>query len=393
MMMKRVSRTMPQSQTLSAVHIDMVRGIAAILVMINHVRIAVIKDTHLVPNLQVWQKSLYFLTSLGPESVIVFFALSGYLVGSSVIQSIKDRRFSTLRYFIARFSRIYTVLIPSLLIGAALDFIGLKYFSHALIYSIKDYNPMFQELVASALNYHTFYCNALNLQEMYCHTFGSNRPLWSLSSEWWYYMLFPVILIGISPHRNLVARILSLILATAILANLNSRSLFLFPIWVMGSIIPFIPPVKFRGAVFAGAVIGLVALLAACSLNIFKAYLEYFSSYGIGLAVGLVIYLAASDHRNAHQGIYTMISRYTSNVSYTLYATHMPLVTLLTAIYLGTSERLWPNAHGIAVTICFCLIVMIYATTMWYMIERNTPAVRQFLTSTTARWSLAARAT
>ena len=65
--------------------LDLLRAAAALLVMIGHVRNLFFTDYSQVVNCNWLIKSIYFLTGLGHESVIIFFVLSGLLVGGKVV--------------------------------------------------------------------------------------------------------------------------------------------------------------------------------------------------------------------------------------------------------------------------------------------------------------------
>src|SRR4051794_19001339 len=107
----------PSSDSLASVHLDSIRGIAAVLVVIGHARRLLLHDLNELPNRSMAMKALYFITSLGTPAVLIFFGLSGFLVGSSVIRAFQTGRWSWGRYAAARISRIHTVLIPAVLIG------------------------------------------------------------------------------------------------------------------------------------------------------------------------------------------------------------------------------------------------------------------------------------
>jgi peptidoglycan/LPS O-acetylase OafA/YrhL len=63
----------------------------------------------------------YLITGLGHQWVIVFFVLSGYLVGGSVLRSVAVNHWSWRVYLLNRLTRLYAVLIPALVFGGLLD--------------------------------------------------------------------------------------------------------------------------------------------------------------------------------------------------------------------------------------------------------------------------------
>jgi len=112
------------------------RWFAALLVLICHARHIVMVDFKDVQDKDLLAKGFYFVTSLGHEAVVLFFIVSGLLVGALTLD--KWRTYSApgmADYFVHRLSRIYIVLIPALLVGSALDYIGSTHFDAAQLYT------------------------------------------------------------------------------------------------------------------------------------------------------------------------------------------------------------------------------------------------------------------
>ncbi len=157
-----------------SLYLDILRVIAAQLVVIGH-------------------SLAFFYTGskyhfIQEASVLVFFILSGLVISYSVkIKHFRDNNYNFKEFFIERFSRIYSGLIPSLIFILLIDLIHIYYFSF-------PYNPKYDFDVLS------FFGNLFMLQNYpYLHNivtigpFGSGRPLWSLSIEWWFYMAYGII--------------------------------------------------------------------------------------------------------------------------------------------------------------------------------------------------------
>ena len=58
-------------------------------------------------------KAFYFVSNYGHTAVIVFFLLSGYFVGGSVLRQVEAGTWSWQRYLTERMSRLWIVLIPA----------------------------------------------------------------------------------------------------------------------------------------------------------------------------------------------------------------------------------------------------------------------------------------
>jgi hypothetical protein len=105
---------------------DFLRATAALLVLLGHTRRAYFNYTDVLAQPGLFLKLFYFITSLEAEAVVVFFVLSGFLIGGSLADSMQRGRFDLVRYLIARFVRIYIVFIPALVITEAVFLLGAR---------------------------------------------------------------------------------------------------------------------------------------------------------------------------------------------------------------------------------------------------------------------------
>lgn len=171
---------------------DILRGISALLVCANHLRSALLTNFGSLTHSNVFDRLFYFATSLGHQSVIVFFVISSFLIGGAIIKN--KHSFKPGSYSVNRLTRLYTVLIPALLLTAAIDFFLSKTHPEALgqYYMQWSSGPTIENYSNSFL---TFIGNLFFLQNIFVSTYGTNSPLWSLSYEFWYYVTFPLFLI------------------------------------------------------------------------------------------------------------------------------------------------------------------------------------------------------
>ena len=117
----------------ASVHLDALRGLAAISVMFSHWWDAF----YTVPQHDLLLTAAYLFGSFGRAWVIVFFVLSGYLVGGSVLRARLNNNWSWRGYLLNRCTRIYVVLLPALLLGGLFDWLGMHQAGSAAIYSGK----------------------------------------------------------------------------------------------------------------------------------------------------------------------------------------------------------------------------------------------------------------
>jgi peptidoglycan/LPS O-acetylase OafA/YrhL len=357
------------------------RGIAAILVVLQHIRQIAVADASGVPDLAVWQKPFYFITALGDSSVMIFFVLSGFLVGSSVIKAITTDRWSWAKYATARISRIYSVLIPALLIGAGLDIGGNFIFGHATIYASDHYNVTLPHRIITMITPVIWVGNLFSLQGIFVPTLGSNGPLWSLANEWWYYILYPLAILPIVNRNLSIKSIAYVCLCIMILTILTPSIRWLFLVWLMGACIVFLPQLKAK--VWHIGLCGtlLVFWLAFGALNLFGGVYVDLARYMTGFLAASLIYLISCRKAALVNGIYARCTHFLASISYTLYLTHMPFIVFVTAFLIQDGPKLLPNLSSIAATIAIAILSVIYAVAIWYLFERHTNIVKQWLES------------
>lgn len=179
-------------------HLDLIRGLAAVAVVVYHVRYRFFLDYHDVVNPGLTTKCYYALTAYGHDAVMVFFVLSGYFISASVTRDVAGGRWSWRRYTTNRLTRLYVVLIPALLLTGFWDMLGRSLYPVNPVYTgeprswAHDFFP-----VGNRLDVPTAVGNVLFLQSVLVSPLGSNEALWSLSYEFWYYVLFPLAVLGL----------------------------------------------------------------------------------------------------------------------------------------------------------------------------------------------------
>jgi peptidoglycan/LPS O-acetylase OafA/YrhL len=184
-------------------------------------------------------------------AVIVFFVMSGYLVGGSVLGSSDNFAFG--RYFINRFSRIYIVLLPAILLTGGLDLAAYSlapdnqvYTTPALASSIGITDSVFYRYDAQSI-----LSTLLALDSIIGNPMGSNVALWSLGVEWFFYFLFPATVLLLGKRLKIfgpIAPILAVVIVAAILAAIGQRYLAVF--WIIWTAGAFCSRIRFDGSHF-----------------------------------------------------------------------------------------------------------------------------------------------
>jgi peptidoglycan/LPS O-acetylase OafA/YrhL len=136
--------------------------------------------------------------SAGFLGVDVFFVISGYLMTAIVLRNIDQNRFSLVEYYLARSRRI----IPALAV-LCLALLLLGYW----ILIPKDYELLGKHAAASIgfISNETYlaesgYFDALSHEKLLLHT-------WSLSVEWQFYLIFPLIILFLAKLGNVAMKL------------------------------------------------------------------------------------------------------------------------------------------------------------------------------------------
>jgi peptidoglycan/LPS O-acetylase OafA/YrhL len=370
-------RGVPKKTPAYSAHLDLIRGLAAFTVMVGHLK--------------------FFLGALGRqatgsggfappladnanpmnpahEAVIVFFVLSGVLVGGSVLRELSARRFLWDSYLVRRLSRLLTVLVPALLIGLILDsttkYLLLQHpaFAHTQLGTLSKVH----------LDAKTFFGNLFFLQTLdrtKIFSLGTNAALWSLAYEWWYYLLFPFVagalLLG-AQRRQLKYGFIAILLMYWLWRDPLSR----FPVWVLGALatrLPIFIPERWQRVTVA-----ILALqFIACAGLLWFRPLPSFLLNDLILSVSFAALLIAVLHRQSACGgsVYARVAQLVSKPSYSVYLFHLPIMNLIgtcAVLYQPVFLRHKLPAMALIASINFGLCYLLYGA-----FEAHTEKVRK----------------
>ena len=364
--------------------LDLIRGISALLVLMAHVRAIVFVDFGETGLTSLFAKGFYFLTGIHHQAVMVFFVLSGYFVGGSVLHALRNNSFTWQKYATARLTRLWIVLIPALFLTLGADTIGQKLhptnYTGAL-HSIWSSGPAPTSPADHSLS--TFLGNCFFLQTIELPVYGSNGPLWSLANEFWYYVLFPLFTGGLffvmRRGQKRVIAIIPVLLSIGMLLWLPQGIVEDGLIWLLGVAVWFgsrfiaqLQPIV-RGS---WSVVGMLCFLLSLFLS--KSSSPFGSDLAVGLAFALwmPMLLGTSNKSNWARSV----GKFLSEISYTLYVIHFPIVILLGSIWVGTHQHSF-GAKGILIFVAMCLVCLICASVMWWLFERQTNDLRLRISS------------
>jgi peptidoglycan/LPS O-acetylase OafA/YrhL len=329
-------------------------------------------------------RGIHFFCGFGRSAVIVFFVISGFLVGGGAILRRRDSGFSLTDYFVQRVSRIYTVLVPALLAGFVLDRLGIAFFDQSGIYQHPDffYSNEFGNDLSKHLTLLTFIGNLLSLQTITVSTFGSNGPLWSLANEWWYYVVFGLAMVAYRPGPMLTRVIVGGV-SLALMLALPTKISIWFVIWGIGVGVAVLDRYWAGWPFYFGSIIAL-----ACLIAVRFAYQQMHTelvdfTLDLAVALGYSAALLCAKNRKGVAKLWT-VNRRLASFSYAVYLVHFPAMVLTAAVLkdaFGISFSRPPSMATLLYIVALLMIIYGYAWTFARVTEAHTDTVRSWLSS------------
>jgi len=359
--------------------LDTTRWLAAFAVAFSHARNFLLLDWGEVSHPAAGYAAFYFASGFGHISVVIFFVLSGYLVGGKAFEALRAQRFSPRRYLVDRLSRLYPPLLLAIALTAVCDCVGLAFFNALGFYDFPNsfhVTGIFAAISAS-LSGSVALANLSFLQTIASPTFGSNSPLWSLSNEFWYYLIFPgaVWLLSIRAPALLryIAALSLLVLATALLP-LGMMALGI-P-WLLGAL-AYLHAREARGWQRMLALVAFLLTICAMRQPTILANQELLKDLIVAAVFAGVLWM--------HGRPFTHSSRLPATLagfSYSLYLLHVPVLFLLcagTLQVLQMSNKLQPSLASCGLSVLFVVVVAVLAFLASRLTEARTPAIRQWI--------------
>ncbi len=299
--------------------LDIVRVSAALYVVLHHLTGE--RD-----------ESIQIFFKFGQEAVIAFFLLSGFVIHANE----KHRAHGFAGYAVRRVTRIYPVLIASMLVS-----VGIAGYDGWL----SDYFKFSEAL-----------CNLIALQDRgnllpgtICSPFMGNTPLWSLSYEIVFYLIYPAILPLYLSRPSWTTHAIGILSAVLIIVHLILPShFFLLPayflIWWTGAMMAEAYMSGKRGLLSIRVPVGYLILTsslwsgatAIAALNEtplrFGWYpllnLRHFSAALLFATVGFGALGASfvAGVRRLPQAKISYVVAFLSSISYGVYVFHFPLL-------------------------------------------------------------------
>jgi peptidoglycan/LPS O-acetylase OafA/YrhL len=390
-----MSTTVPEKEVLSerktasavkaaspaSVHLDAIRGIAALVVFLNHWRALFFADYPQLQHPGISAKVFYALTGLGHSAVMVFFVLSGFFISSSIFRAQQNGRWSWAWYAEQRLTRLYVVLIPALVLGAGWDLLGTHLFRQTPIYlDTADYRLMLNHSVAQMDTVQAWFGCLFFLQGIRTAVFGSNGPLWSLSYEFWYYLLFPLGLFAVSRKSKATAKAAYLAAGLLVFVFIGKGIALYFVIWLLGTFVYLCRPPRVMASKAAGCLFAFLFVVSLLAPRFKLVPNGQLSDFFVAVTFSAFLLFLLNSERSTPSILYTKAARSLSNISYSLYLLHVPVLVFLNAVIIRQGSRWQPTATHLGVGVLVGGVVFLYTYGIWYFTEARTGQVREKIT-------------
>lgn len=293
----------------TSIYLDLLRFSAAFVVLVVHASGGGITGGVL------WQLGAY-----GQTAVMAFFVLSGYVIG--FVSNNKERK--PFDFLIARVSRLYSVILPAILITWLCNEFG------GLLIK-EEYAGPWND--GEKMEYFRYFISLLMLQDVWGIKLSptNNGPFWSITFETFYYAFFGVVFYLRSKLRFIILAVLFCIAGPTIV--------LLFPLWLLGY---FANSVHRNGGLASYPVLAFLGFVASASILVFspqyRSHFDFASpvidresivgDYLDGIAVFLHLLVVPVVAGRA--GFILLLIRkpltFVASLTFSLYLFHQPLV-------------------------------------------------------------------
>jgi len=363
--------------------LDLLRGLSAVLVCLGHLWWAMFPL--LSPAKAGLPARLLMLAmSQGHHAVLAFFVLSGYFVGGSILRS---PVFRWRPYLLKRLVRLWAVLIPALAFAGVVGLAVVRLHPDVPADAFKIQGSWPGPYDFSLL---TLACNLAFLQKIVSPVFANDGPLWSLSYEFWYYLLFPALLLAWRSGRLVLwAFVVALAAAGAASLSLDQIKESVEPfvawflVWMMGCGVYALERRRPQALKLGPwPTLALTAVLLACAMApdqlLAAAHLwlpTKVQELGVGLAFAGVVYLRVANPALALPEALGRAGAFLSKFSYSLYLTHFPLVILIAFQCYPAAPREISLAT-LAAFLAWAALLLLNGWVFWWAFESRTDWVR-----------------
>lgn len=359
--------------------ISLLRGLAAIEIVAAHLRAQLFPSLRAIPDPTIWYQALAFFTGFAHQAVVVFFLLSGWLVGGSLLNKLHEPGIMV-SYAIDRLTRLWVVLVPafvlSLLIAAYTDAVDPNQVSYS---RENEYSVT------------SFIGNLFGLQDMAVPRFAGNFSLWSLANETWYYVLFPLLLLPFI-GKTMLTRGAAAVTCMCVAYLLMFQIVLYFAIWLLG--VAFsrisIDVCRSQRLILVTLLAGISVFFRLTGSNDILVPASFVQDFVFSIAFLLLLSSLQFRADAAHVGtrLASMLGKHLAPFSFSLYVIHVPLLRMLHYMHEPLfSGGLMPHKLGAFVVYAAMLVSIVFFAFLFHLpFEAQTYRIRGWVKRVIFRW-------
>lgn len=377
-------------------YLDFMRAAAAMTVLFGHGALIFLAG------------SAFSRSDVQAGGVLVFFLMSGFLISYSVFRKYNDPTYTFKDFFIDRFCRIYCAFLPALFFVWLVD---MQTLSFPIDSSARVTELTWIPGMVENTNIITWVGNLFMMQDFpvfqilrrlgvpdnpfFVDEFGSASPFWTISIEWWIYMLFGTIVISLIRNKKPITFLFLCVLGFIAIAPfyylIGGFDNCLTFLWIIGMLVSLLfinlPDIlknkniqfsdtKWKliyGGTFALAIILMLGRMMAIKFDrgeIIFTELQFATFLSLAVFAGLFFFgKFASVPRLLRKTIGFM-----ADYSYSLYLTHATVMTYFYIRYPGHDSD--PSFFWMMIAVS-----NIVAIIFWWAFERHHRRVAAWMKS------------
>lgn len=281
------------------------------------------------------------------SAVIIFFVLSGFVIAHTTANNNRG----SFQYAVSRLSRLSSVVWPALVVTVIIQ------------YMVSKFDPALYSSFMRGPSFIRYMLSGLYLNEILTLSAAPkiNIPLWSLSYEFWYYVIFGFWFFKGKGWKSYILPIVVCLVA-------GPKILLMFPIWLVGVVAynSSRPLLKTSTSWLLVAAFLILAFLTVVyvpsypfkigSPPLFYSY-QFITDWLISVFVGLAFWILPTNNLKPVHKQKEMIFRKVADLTFPLYVMHYPLLILYRSIF---GLKLYNSVQYIsvvlfAIAICACI--------------------------------------
>lgn len=359
------------------------RWLAALLVGYSHIRQNLLLDYSDLRHPRMLDKVMFAFANYGHAGVIIFFVLSGFLVGGKAVNLFNSEVIATEwpLFFADRFSRIFVVLLPALALCAMVLLFLRVTAAHAPFMISAPWGWALNRPIDQDFSLLRWLNAVVLLNGLTANSLVIDSPLWSLAYEWFYYMMvLGVILVFrkvFSPAALVVITYTTVLFALTLV--FNRAFLYLGLVWLLG----VVAKIAFDKRILRSPILQWIGIALFVGLLVIDRIISL-NDILLGSAVAFMIaHNKWAEWRGGERWGMKLAS-----FSYSFYLVHFPITILVLGLLYHFDHiqgRLPLDTRGIAITVGTLAGAIIFSRIFAFFTEDRTRLVRNLL------WQLATK--